>query len=113
MAKVSLDTGDGTMMTNQVTDPLFRLPALRDRTVTAPQLQISLQENHHVFIRDQTIRYRRHEVGLHVRPVGVFVLSRENRTHRLQWAPDHANRLGIDVTGLLLTESRFGFATDI
>ncbi|XP_072380863.1 uncharacterized protein [Diabrotica undecimpunctata] len=61
---------------------IHRLQALRDRTVTVSELQTRLQETRRVFISDQTIRNRLHEVRLNAeKPVRVPVLSRGNHTH--------------------------------
>lgn len=52
-------------MTDQFTDRFIRLQASRDRTMTALQLDISLQETHHVFVNYETTRNRLYEVGLY------------------------------------------------
>lgn len=78
--------------TTAAEDRFLRLQALRNRTVTARDLQADIRQATGCVISDQTVRNRLYEVNLRSRrPVKVPKLQRHHRRMRVQFGRDHLN----------------------
>lgn len=95
-------------------DRFLQLNARRRRNITAPELQIMLQETHHVQVSSETVRRRLREVNLNSRrPLRVPVINRANRRARRLWAQEHVRWMVNDWRNVLFTdESRYGMYPD-
>lgn len=95
-------------------DRFLQLTARRNRNVTAPELQIRLQEVHQVEVSADTVRRRLHESNLRARrPLRVPPVTRGNRGARLVWAQEHILWTNANWANVLFSdESRFGIYPD-
>lgn len=95
-------------------DHYIVLQARREPNLTARQLQSSLSTAENIYVSDQTIRNRLHEVGLHARrPLRCPAIRHGNRERRIAWCEIHKNWSEEQWSTVLFTdESRFGFHPD-
>lgn len=101
-------------ITTPVQDRFLQLNARRRPTVTAPELQIMLQQVHNAEVSADTVRRRLHENNLRSRrPLRVQPLSWGNRGLRLLWAQEHSLWQNENWARVLFSdESRFGIYPD-
>lgn len=92
-----------------VDDRFLQLSSLRNRTLTAPELQNNLETTRGIRISERTVRRRLAEGNLHARrPAMCPILSRRHRTTRLAFARQYVNWRIEDWEKVLFTdESRF------
>lgn len=102
--------GQGRKRVSSAADDRFlQLNSLRNRTLTAPELQNHLETVRGVRISERTVRRRLTEANLKARrPAMCPILNRRHRTTRLAFAREHVNWTIQDWEKVLFTdESRF------
>ena len=76
--------------TDPADDNFIRNITLRDRFISAPQLQRQLRDSTHLVVSVQTVRNRLQEAGLRTMRLAKRIpLTPMHRRNRLQWARDH------------------------
>ena len=74
-------------------DRAIHLAHLRNRHVTATEINLTTIGNHYRHIHPKTVRNRLHEFGLQTRrPYIGFILTRARRTRHIAWMAAHGPR---------------------